>query len=372
MQIIGIITEYNPFHNGHVHHIKEIKKRYPDSLIIAIINGYFTQRGTISILSKEDKTKIALNHEIDIVLELPFVFGTQSADIFAENAIKIANALHINRVIFGSETDDIKFLKQIVDKQEEDSLYDEKVKQFLKEGYNYPTAMKKALNIKEDLTNPNDLLGISYIKAIKKINSSIIPETIKRTNNYHDTSANNSIISATNIRERFYRGENLTNYLPTNVIPFLHNITNNKLLSLFKYKVITEKDLSIYLDVDEGIEHRIKKYIYSTSSFDELIKNIKTKRYTYNKISRMLLHILIGLTKEDNKNIKLDYIKILGFNTKGRSYLKLIKEAIPFPTKPTEHSLIFKYELMAAYLFEQATNKKLNTFDIKNKPIQKG
>lgn len=371
MNIIGIIAEYNPFHNGHIYHIEKIKEKYPNSLIILVLNGYFTERGIISVLSKEDKTKIALDNKVDIVLELPFIYGTQSSDIFGFYSIKILNELKVDHIIFGSESNNIDLLNKVVDIQLNNPDYESNVKKYLSDGNNYPTAMKKALNIEEDISNPNDLLGISYIKAIRKINSKIIPETIKRTNNYHDILSNDEIISATNIREKMHNEKSLEKYLPSNAILYLHNITNDSLFNLLKFKILTDKDLSIYLDVDEGIEYRILKYINFSHSFDELISNIKTKRYTYNKINRMLIHILIGLTKEDNQNTKLDYIKILGFNSNGQQYLNKIRKDITLPTTPNKDSLIYKYELKAAYLYEQAIHKSLNNFDIKNIPIQK-
>lgn len=371
MNIIGIIAEYNPFHNGHLYHIEKIKEKYPNSLIILVLNGYFTQRGTISVLSKEDKTRISLDNKIDIVLELPFIYGTQSSDIFAYNSIKLLNELKVERIIFGSESNNIDLLNKVVDIQLNDPTYEDKVKEYLDEGNNYPTAMKKALNIKEDINNPNDLLGISYIKAIRKINPSIIAETIQRTNNYHDIESTDNIISATNIRIKLNNEEDISNYLPPSTIEYLNNITNDSLFNLLKFKILTDKDLSIYLDVDEGIEYRILKYINESHNFDELISNIKTKRYTYNKINRMLLHILIGLTKEDNKKCNLDYLKILGFTNIGQDYLSTIKKDITLSTTPPKDSLVFKYELKSVYLYEQATKKSLNNFDIKNIPIIK-
>lgn len=372
MNIIGIIAEYNPFHNGHIYHIQKIKEKYPDSLIILILNGYFTQRGIISILSKEDKTKISLANNIDIIIELPFVYGTQASDIFAYQSIKLLNELKIDHLIFGSESNNITLLNKIVDIELNDPTYEEKVKKYLNEGDNYPTAMKKALEIKEDINQPNDLLGISYIKAIRQINPKIVPETIQRTSNYHDILSNNEIVSATNIRTKIINNEDISNYLPSEVIPYINHITNDNLFNLLKFKILTDNDLSIYLDVDEGIEYRLLKYIKESNNFDELISNVKTKRYTYNKINRMLIHILIGLTKKDNQIMSLDYLKILGFNHKGQKYLNKIKKEILLPMSPPKNSLIWQYELKAAYLYELATKKTLNNFDLNNKPIQKG
>ena len=371
MNIIGIIAEYNPFHNGHKYHIETIKKIYPDSLIVCVLNGYFMQRGEISVLSKEDKTNIALENDIDIVVELPFIYGTQASDIFAYNAVKILNEFKVDHIIFGSESNNIDLLNQIVDIQLLDPNFEKKVKEYLDLGFNYPTAMKKALEIDDELNNPNDLLGISYIKAIRQINPEIIPETIKRTSDYHDTVSTDKIISAANIREKIKNNEEIIKYLPENVIPKIKNVTNNNLYNYLKFKILTDSNLGSYLDVDEGIEYRIQNVINDSNNIEELINNIKTKRYTYNKINRMLLHIMIGLSKKDNNDSKLDYIKILGFNNKGQNYLKQIRKDFNIPTTINKDSIVYKYEMKAVYLFELATKKSTKEFDLKNIPIKK-
>ncbi len=369
MNVIGIIAEYNPFHNGHVYHIEKIKERYPDSLIVLCLNGYFTERGTISVLSKEDKVKIALENKVDIVVELPFVYGTQASDIFAFNSVKLLNEFKIDHLVFGSESNNIELLKKVVDIQLNDPTYNDKVKTYLDMGDNYPTAMKKALDILEDISSPNDLLGISYIKAIRQINPHIIPETILRTSDYLDTVSTDEVISATNIREKMKIGEDVSKYMPSSVLGYLHNIDNDKLFNLLKFKILTDKDLSIYLDVDEGIEYRILKNINEANSFDELIALVKTKRYTYNKINRMLIHILAGLTNKDNERMELDYMKILGFSKEGQMYINSIKKDFSLPSTPLKDSLIYSYELKSAYLYEVALKDKLNGFDNKNIPI---
>ncbi len=371
MNIIGIIVEYNPFHNGHLYHIKKIKELYPDSLIVAVLNGYFTQRGEVSIISKEDKVKICLESNIDIILELPFIYGTQSSDTFAYNSIKLLNELKVDRIIFGSESNNIELLDTIADIELNDKDYETRVKELLDTGINYPTALSKALNIKENINNPNDLLGISYLKAIKKINPNIKVETIKRTNNYHDKDLDTDIVSASNIRERLDNNEDISKYIPDYTLDKIIKINSLDVFDLLKFKILTDKDLSIYLDVDEGLEFRILKFIKLSKDYKELLFNLKTKRYTYNKLNRMLIHILIGLTKKDNDSSKLDYIKILGFNDKGKEYLKSIRKDINLPTKVDKDSIIYKYELLASYIYEKITNKKTYDYDLKNIPTQK-
>lgn len=368
MHVIGIICEYNPFHNGHLYHLKKIKELYPDSLIILVLNGYFLERGEISIISKINKTKIALEYGIDIVLELPFVYGTQSADIFADISLKMLNNFKCEYLIFGSESNNIEKLNKFVDYTINNTKeYNNNVKNYLDKGINYPSALAKALNIDYKLDS-NDLLGISYLKAIKQNNYNIKPITIKRTNNYLDILDDTDIISATNIRNKLYSNIDIKKYIPEYNNKYINNINLNNLFNYLNYKIISEKDLSIYLDVDEGIEFRLKKIIHKVNNTDELINKIKSKRYTFNKIRRMLIHILIGLTKEDNKKLKLDYIKILGFSKKGQKYLKNIKKELKIDTLINKNSLIYKYELVAAEIYDLVTNEKNYDIETNNKP----
>ena len=365
MEIIGIICEYNPFHNGHKYHIDKIKEMYPDSLIILALNGYFLERGEVSILSKEDKTKIALENNIDIVVELPFVFGSQSADTFAESACIMLNYLGCKKLVFGSECNDIELLTKIATIQLE-SNFNKKVKKNIDEGVNYPTALNRSIGI--NIKSPNDLLGISYIKAILKNRLKLEPITIKRTNDYHDTISNEDIISASNIREKLKNNINVekyTKYVDNIILP-----NEEIMFYLLKIKIITDHDLSKYLTVDEGIEHKILKEINNVNSIDELINKIKSKRYTYNRIRRMLIHILIGLTKEDRNKLTLEYIKVLGFNSKGQKYLKTLKCDLLVQRKISSEYLAQDYELKTAKVYEMLTGKNALEFEIKNKPIK--
>ena len=236
------------------------------------------------------------------------------------------------------------------------------------QGCNYPTAMAKALCVDFDFNNPNDLLGISYIKAIRKINPDIQVETIKRTSDYHGTESDNNIISASNIRDKIKNNISIDGYVPNGVKEKIINIDYRNIFTLLKFKILTDKDLSIYLDVDEGIEYRILKFVNQSKTWDDLVNNVKTKRYTYNKINRMFIHILIGLTKEDNQNMNLDYLKILGFNSKGRDYLNSIKKDLGLSLN--KDSLIYKYELLASSIYKEITKVDCYTFDLYNRPIQ--
>ena len=366
MKVIGLVAEYNPFHNGHIYHIKKIREMYPDAILILVLNGYFLERGEISILTKEEKTRIALLYGVNIVLELPFIYGTQSADNFADASIKILNNFHVDKIIFGSECNDISLLTKIANKEFEND-FDINVKKYMDEGLNYPTALAKACNINFSF-NPNDLLGISYIKSIIKNKFSITPESIKRTNNYHDVNSDEEIISASNIRNKIKSNVDITGFLPSESIDNLIRIDYSIFFKLLKTKIITDSNLKDYLDVDEGIEYRLKKCIINANNLEEFINLVKTKRYTYNRLNRMFIHILIGLKKEDNLNT-LDYTRILGFDENGMKYLNLVKDRLDISCIINKDSLIYKYELLASLIYDLINNTNTYEFEIKNKPI---
>ena len=358
MEIIGIIAEYNPFHTGHKYHIEKIKELYPDSLLVAVISTTFTQRGEISVLNKWDKTKIALDNDIDLVIELPFIYATQSADIFAKGALTILNALKVEK---------------IAKLQLNNPEFDKEVKHFLAKGYNYPTSLSLAIdkfNL-EKITSPNDLLGISYIKEIIKNNYNITPITIKRTNNYHGNNKNTKYLSATELRNKLNSNQNIKTYLTYDEKLLYKNIN---IFPFLKYKIIIDSNnLNQYQTVDEGIENRIKKYLNNATTTEELITKIKCKRYTYNKINRMLIHILTSLTKQEAKT-EIEYLKVLGFNNNGKNYLNKIKKETTLPIitnyKKINNSMLdIEYRVLKIYSLLVNDNNLIER-ELK-KPIQK-
>lgn len=334
MHKIGIICEYNPFHNGHLYQIKKIKETYKDSLIIVCLSSCFMQRGEASILNKWDKTRLAIESGVDLVLELPFAFATQYQDIFAKGALTILNHLKIDTLVFGSECNDIELLKNLASIQLKDDGYNHLVKRYLDLGLNYPTSLSKALfdisGVKLD--KPNDLLALAYIKEIIKNNYDIEPFSIRRTSDYHNSNLDSDIVSASTIRKLLKDGVNVNNYLPYNIYDYLSEIDEDKYFALLKYQIINNVDcLDKFQTVDEGIENRIIKYINMVNSKEKLILKVKSKRYTYNKINRMFTHILTNFTKEDAKNLEIEYLRVLGFNTRGKNYLNKIKKDIGIP-----------------------------------------
>ncbi len=367
MKAIGIIAEYNPFHNGHLYQIKKVKEKYPDYTIVLVMTGNFTERGEVTILDKFTRTEIALNHGIDLVIELPYPFSTQSADYFAYGGITLLEELQVERVIFGSESDDLETITTIAKVQIENNELEKLIKIYSKLGNNYPTALASAI---KDLTGklidtPNDLLGISYVKTILKNKYKIIPETIKRTNNYHTKELEESISSGTAIRESLKKKESIETQIPKDTISYYKNIhLMDNYFDLLKYKILTTEDLSKYQLVEEGIENTLRKEIINSTNYSDFIKRIKSKRYTYNKISRMLLHILCNFTKEKAKTWKkIEYIRILGFNKKGRTYLNQIKKDLALPliskiTKNKNSMLQFELETTNIYNIKNNSNQK--------------
>lgn len=374
MKSIGIIAEYNPFHNGHLYHLSKIKELYPDHTIVLVMSGNFTERGDVSIIDKWKKTEIAKKAGIDLIVELPFTFATQSADYFSYGAITLLEHLKVEKVIFGSESDNIEDLNLIAETQLNNEDFDKLVKIYSKFGHNYPTALSLALKdlTGKIITTPNDLLGISYIKAIKQNNYKIIPETIKRTSDYHDTSLEEHS-SATAIRNALKENKDITNFVPDFTKEYLTNLHFiEDYFPLLKYKIITEQDLSIYQTVDEGLDSSLKKHISEVSTYEELIDKLKSKRYTRNKITRMLLHILCGFTKEKAKQFKeITYIRLLGFSEKGQQYLSKIKKEVEIPiiskiNREKDPMLEFELHVNTIYSLTDQNEIELNKKEYRN------
>lgn len=372
---IGIIAEYNPFHYGHLYHLKKIKEMYPNSNIILVLSGPITERGDLSVYSKWDKTFVALQSNVDLVVELPIKY-IQSADWFSKGAIGILNKLGCDTIVFGSESNDVELLKNLANIQLNNKEYDNVVKKYLDEGLNYPTAMSKALSMfsKTTINTPNDLLGLSYVKEIIKNNYDINLITIKRTNNYNSKKIEGKITSATSIRELLRNNKSIKKYIPKYSYEFIKNpIFIDDYFSYMKYKIITEDDLTKYQGIDNILQNRIKKFINDSNNLDELINNIKTKRYTYNRIKRALIIILFSLEKIEYTNMELEYIRVLGFSSKGKNILNKIKKTIDIPLlttfDPKYLKLDFKINNILSLNKNIINKKEFIEKEFKQKPI---
>ena len=380
MKKVGIICEYNPFHNGHIYHIKKIKEMYSDSVIILVMSTSFTMRGELSLLNKWDKTYIALKYGVDLVIELPTIYATNSADTFAEGAISLLTTMQCDYLVFGSECNNINLLTKYAKMQINNPNYDELVKKYMDDGNNYPTSMSKALKeLKGDeIYLPNDLLGLSYIKEIIKQKSNIKPTSILRTNNYHDVNIKNKITSATSIRNAIMNNEEIKDVVPKETLDkVIKNDYQDNLFKILKYQILNNiNDLDKYQDVDEGLDNLIKKNIIKANSYNELINLIKTKRYTYKRLNRMFIHILLNIKKDNVKSLKkINYIRILGFSNIGKKYLKEVRTKVNIPII-TNYSNIkdnnLDFELYSTCIYNLIINNdSLNIKELKSIPIEK-
>lgn len=386
MNITGIITEYNPFHNGHLYHLTEAKKNTNCDAVICIMSGNFVQRGGPAIVDKWQRTEMALNNGVDLVIELPTYYAVSSAEFFAKGAVSILNNLGVvNNLFFDSECGDVNKLttiaKTLVD---EDSKLKYIIKENLAKGETFAKAREKALisylnneDLNEILTSSNNILGIEYIKSIIRMNSNIKPFTLKREgSNYNDKFLSNSFSSATSIRELLKQKasiESLKDSIPKESYEVLNNLYNNSypfvfdedMFKFIKYKLQTNCiNFNNLYEIIEGLENKLLKEISSSNSYEEFILNIKSKRYTYSKISRILTHIYIGLDSDSFLNIDDTnnlYARVLGFNKKGREILSLIKRnsSIPLITKIPRFSdnPLLKLDIQATAAYSILNNK---------------
>jgi len=366
MNVIGLICEYNPFHNGHIYQINKIKELYKDSLLIVILNGNYTQRGDISIIDKWDKTKVILNHNIDLVIELPIFYGINNADIFSKGALEILNDLKVDTLVFGTERDNIDDFYKVIECKKTIE-YNVLLKEYLNKGFSYPKASFNSINklTNININTPNDILALSYIEEIVNNNYNIKAVNIKRTNDYHSKELE-LISSATSIREAIKNGINIKKYIPNDELRYINNISLNDYFDLIKYKIISSDDLTIYHDIKEGIDIRLKKYINDINNIDDFINKVKTKRFTYNRIKRILLYILLDIKKDIKIN---NYIRPLGFNKKGSKYLKDIKDSFTLPliSKYSDNKDLLSLEYKSNYIYSLKNNKSYK--DELNKPI---
>lgn len=335
MKATGIVVEYNPFHNGHKYHLQKTKELNPNNIIIAVMSGDFVQRGEPSIIDRWTKTKMALANGVDLVIELPVFYSSQSAEIFAKGAVGILEELKCESMVFGSESGKIDELKRISTLQESEE-FKIKLKERLKSGDSYPTAhsstMKEILG--ESELNSNDILGLEYIKAIRYWKSSIIPMTLKREKvGYHDTNIVGDFASATKIREHLKKNEEISSIVTQESFNTLKEYSNFTYMENFypfiRYELIkNSNNLSDIQDMEIGFENRLLENAIKSINYDEFFKSISNRRYTTGRVQRVLTHTLLALTTNITEEVKksIPYVKVLGFNSKGREYLSYLKK----------------------------------------------
>lgn len=432
MKVAGIIVEYNPFHNGHKYHIEEARRLTGADYVIAVMSGNFVQRGTPAIIDKYSRTRMALNNGVDIVIELPVCYATGSAEYFAMGAVSILNKLGVvDYLCFGSECGDIALLEEtagLLLKTPE--VYEEKLFSYVKEGLTYPAARAKAVEhmlhlsgdtvafekISAVLSEPNNILGLEYMKALTKLSSSMTPITITRQSaHYHDSSLGDQksevvpiyqffpaklsndeeqegdvISSATAIRKAILSTDNvfglanIRSSVPEDVYEILtdnyyqsHPITEEDFASVLVYKLLSEsrEALTSYVDISSDLADRMTNIPSTHLSIAELTKQIKTRNVTHTRINRALAHLLLNIKNDTLRDYLQNgcsfYARILGLKRSSSQLLRRITDIghIPVITKvPRANSQLeplgqkmLNEDIFATHIYNQAIYGKYNT-----------
>lgn len=340
MTVVGIIAEYNPFHNGHLHQLEQIRTQFPDATIVVAMSGNFLERGEPACIDKWTRTKLALSAGVDLVVELPLVFCVQPADRFALGAVKILKELGVQKLFFGAEHAAYDF-----------NLMAEKTMKihgdFSKYNESYAAAYQRAVHEKlgYSVDQPNDLLGLAYARANRKMGSPFELIPLQRViAGHHDLFLREKkhIASASAIRKQLEKQNvrEIRKYVPSWTFNSLteQRITSWKnfwLLLYYQIKTSSLERMRKLYDVSEGLEYRVKQQtekLPENAVFDDWIKAVKSKRYTYTRLSRLAVTILIQVTSEEVRKIEEDpYIRLLGFSDKGRFHLNRAKKRCRYP-----------------------------------------
>ena len=391
MKTVGLITEYNPFHNGHAYHIEKAKMLTGADRVIVIMSGDFVQRGAPAVMPKHLRAESALLSGASLIIELPVCFATGSAEYFAQGSISLLNRLGcIDSICFGSECGDLHLLKEIAQILADEPIeYQTALKQALKEGASFPAARQEALNIYSDkyseiLASPNNILGIEYLKALAKIHSKMEPFTIKRIGaGYHDMDIDGQFSSATAIRSDIYQLADVNSsseslpltHIQTQVPSSCHELMKKNYQTrypvkaddfslLLKAKLLSETagSLSHYLDMSPELANRILRLRNDYLSFEQFCDLLKTKELTRSRISRSFIHVLLGITNDWLTAMKAPapYARILGFRKDHADLLGILKRTsdIPLITSPARAVLadtayqMLELDIYASDLYE--------------------
>ena len=383
MKVVGIIAEYNPFHNGHQYHIQQSIACTQADAAIVVMSGDFVQRGEPAIMSKHLRAEVALRAGATLVIELPITFASGSAELFAFGAVSLLEKLGVvDAICFGSECGNVDTLTEIADiLANETDEFKAYLQTHLRNGDAFPVARKKAIadlfpdkNYDQILENPNNILGIEYIKALLRLNSNIKPYTITRTGAaYHDATLENQFSSATAIRNAITSEslDGLQSYMPNFAFDILSDayqksmpIYANDFSLLLKYRLLneTKKSLCEYLDVTEDLANRIFKNRNAFTSFDQFCQLLKTKELTYTRISRALIHILLKC--KQNTYASINYARVLGFRNDSTEVMSLIKRCsqIPLITKLSafEHPDL-EQDIYTSHIYQSVIADKYKT-----------
>ncbi|WP_462409169.1 nucleotidyltransferase [Neobacillus sp. Marseille-QA0830] len=356
MKAVGVIVEYNPFHNGHAYHLQASRQAANADIVIAVMSGNFLQRGEPALVSKWYRTKMALQGGADLVFELPYRFAVQKAETFANGAVSLLDAAGCDFMCFGSESGELSSFHQTINYlNEQQSLFDSHIKQAMDTGFSYPKAA--ALSFQQlahsgtyiDLSKPNNILGYQYIKSIMDQKSHVKPLTISRKSaDYHDIEFSSATIaSATSIRKAIFEDQSdsgkIQQYIPAATLELLEEYQSRYGLfhqwesywPLLQYRLIqaSPQELNDIYEAEEGLENRLRQAALVSDSFEEFMQAIKTKRYTWTRLQRLCVHILTNTKKSEIWGLqeKASYLRLLGMTGAGRNYLNKQKKHFALP-----------------------------------------
>lgn len=389
MKIVGLIAEYNPFHNGHQYHIEKTKEITGADFIIVVMSGNYVQRGTPAILPKHLRAETALQNGASLIIELPVCYATGTAEQFAYGAVSLLHQLGcVAEICFGSECGDITSLQELAKiLVEEPDAYKELLQDLLRTGLSFPAARERAIQILYPdknydciLRSPNNILGIEYIKALYRLNSNMIPTTIERTSSdYHDKELRAEFSSASAIRQKMKEHcfVDIEDQVPDGSMDlFFQNFEKrfpvyaDDFSLLLKYRLMNEtsKTLMAYADISEELANRIYNQRNQLLYFEQFCDLLKTKEVTYSRIARALLHLVLGIKKDDYTEI--EYAHVLGFSLKDATVMSMIKKysQIPLLTKLTvtdelsdaAKSMLVQ-DIYASNLYESVITDKFGT-----------
>lgn len=356
MKATGLVVEHNPFHNGHAYHAQEARRITGADVVVAVMSGNFLQRGEPALVDKWTRAKMSLQSGVDLVVELPYRYATASAKEFASASIYLLNALRADSFVFGSEHGDIRAFHQTVELiHSNEALYQQSIREAVQAGSSYPQALQHAFvtlqkqspdNLVVDLSMPNNILGYHYTEACYTYSLPITPQTIQRIGaGYHEEiTPTQSIASATGIRKALFDTKDLQS-----ASSFMPETTRHELDTWYerygqfaswsqfwptlRFAILskTSEQLAAIAEVTEGIEHALLKHAASSSCYEEFMQKVKSKRYTWTRLQRMLTHIYTGFLESERTAQLPDAIRLIGMTANGQLYLNSVKKDLELP-----------------------------------------
>ncbi|MDO4982396.1 MAG: nucleotidyltransferase family protein [Eubacteriales bacterium] len=386
MNIVGIVGEYNPFHYGHLYHLLETKKLFDDCAVVCAMSGDFVQRGEAALFDKFVRAEAACRCGVDLVLELPVRWALSSAEGFADGAVQLLNNAGCEYISFGSECGNIKLMEETAELFCGGSFIEEiKEKMRTDKELSFAAARETVLSeysreLSEIIKTPNNILGVEYIKAIKNREYNIRPLTVKRRGNAHDSYGGEELPSASEIRQRFFQGEQIERFIPAEAWSVYARaiedgrVQNRELFDMIllsRLRMFGREYYNSLPDTSDGLGNRLFRASRECTALQEMYNITKTKKYAMSRVRRACMCACIGITK-DSASDALPYIRVLAANKKGRFVLKKITEekCVPVITKPTS---VKKYDKKYQKMFADGVSANdLYVLGVSNKSVAYG